>query len=194
MLGKLLPFLKRVQNPKQEVSLPSSQYELVPDNLVVPEEVSPKELSGYFQFSVFIITVFIALSVTNTVLGTFLSAQKNEQDKLISGLDRLSTTEKNLTNLSRKISFYKNSLGSRKLLSEKAGFVLDNLSPGLVLNSATLSSKKFSVSLTGKNIYAFTQLIMYYLQDKNISEISINSANFNPSVQEFTVELSGVFK
>jgi hypothetical protein len=195
MLGKLLSFLKRVQNPDQEVRAPNSQLEpVVSDNLIVPDEVPSKVLNGYFQFSVFVLGSFILISIVNIIFSMFLSAQKVEQNKLITGLEKLSVVEKDLINLNRKISFYKNSISSRKLLSDKTAFILDGLDPGFTLNSSEVANDKFSISLTGKNVFLFTQLIMRYLQNGPVSEISINSANYNPAKQEFMVELSGVFK
>lgn len=190
----MLPFLKRVQKSSQEVKAPSNQPESVSENLIVPEEVSSKVLNRYFQSSVFILSFFILISIVNIIFSMFLSAQKVEQDKLVSGLERLSTVEKDLTNLNRKILFYKNSIASRKLLSDKTAFILDSLDPGLTINSAGVTNEKFSISLTGKNVFLFTQLIMHYLQNGSVSEISINSANYSPTTKEFIVELSGAFK
>jgi uncharacterized lipoprotein YehR (DUF1307 family) len=190
----LLPFLKQVRNLNRETKVPSNQPEAVSESLIATEEVSPKVLNRYFWLTVFVLSLFILISITNIFLNTFLMAQKDEQNKLISSLDRLSSVENNITGLSRKISFYKNSLVSRKLLSEKTEFILDRIGPGLVVNNARVTHEKFNVSLTGKNVYLFTRLIMYYLQDKFVSEISINSANYSPTTQEFMVELSGVFK
>lgn len=195
MLGKLLSFLKRVRNQDQEARIPNSQLEpVVSDNLIVPDEVPSKVLNRYFQFSVFVLSFFILISIVNIIFSMFLSAQKVEQGKLVSGLEKLSGVEKDLTNLNRKILFYKNSVSSRKLLSDKTAFILDGLDPGFAINSAQVTNEKFSISLTGKNVFLFTQLIMYYLQNGLVTEISINSANYSPTTQDFIVELSGVFK
>jgi hypothetical protein len=95
--------------------------------------------------------------------------------------------------LDKKIKFTK-LLREKKLLGDKTAFVMDHTNPGLTLENAKVRNTEFVVLVRGKNIYLFTQLIMQFLEGDKVSEVSITSADFEASRDEFTVGLRGVFR
>jgi hypothetical protein len=123
-----------------------------------------------------------------------LDTQKQEQTRLINNLQKLEDKQNLVVNLDKKIKFYQNFLQSKKSLTDKSVFIMDNINPELTTESGEVSGGEFQISLTGKNIYLFTQLIIQYLEGDKVSELSITSADFDADREEFTVDLKGVFK
>jgi hypothetical protein len=194
MLEKFLPFLNPARSQSRELNQLNNRADTLSDSLITPENVSDKTLRRYFYFSVTILSLFILLSGVNFLFKIHLNNQKVEQNRLLLETNNLADKKKKVVTVDKKISFYKNSLTSRESIAEKTHFVLDNIVPSLVVVDAEITSKGFKVSLTGNNIYLFTQLIMAYLQDGVVSEIGISSAVFNPENKEFNVVLLGAFK
>ena len=194
MLGKLLSFLNRSKSQSPGESLPNSQIGINVENLVSLNEVPVSVLNKLFIFSVLLTTVFILLTFVNQGFKTALDAQKQEQTKLINDLQNLESKQNLVISLDKKIKFYQNFLQSKKSLADKSAFIMDHVNPDLTTKSGEVSDSEFKISLTGKNIYLFTQLIMQYLEGDKVSELSITSANFDVHKDEFTVDLKGVFK
>jgi hypothetical protein len=134
------------------------------------------------------------LVLLNQGFKTILATRKTEQLNLISSLTKLES-EKNLVLLTeRKIKFYQNFLQSKKSLADNTNFILDKINPGLVVNSAEIRGTSFEISLTGKNIYLFTQLILQYLEVNQVDQVSIVTADYASGGEGFTVVLKGVLK
>lgn len=163
-------------------------------NLIISQEVPPRVINTYYFFTIAVCAVFMALSLFNTQAEKNLKVKKEEQGTLIAQLNSLGTDVQLIQSVDKKTKFYKNSLEKRISLAEKTTQILDNVNPGLELLGGTVEGGKFSITLRGKNIYLFTQEIFSFLEKNYISEVSIVSANYDTSNEEFTVELSGVFK
>ena len=139
-------------------------------------------------------SVFIILALVNQGFKTALDSQKKEQMSLIATLESMKSKQDLILGVDKKIKFYQDFLLSRKNLGDKSDFIFDHVNPGLSVDKGTLEEDSFTITLEGENIYLFTQLIMQYLEGDKVSEVSITSANLNPSSKEFTVELKGTFK
>ena len=94
----------------------------------------------------------------------------------------------------KKIKFYQSFLQSKKSLASNANFIIDYINPELTLNSVDVTANNFEISITGKNIYLFTQLIMQYLEGTRVDQISILSADYAAEGKGFTVVFKGVLK
>lgn len=194
MLRKLLPFLNRYRRRSPEESRQNSFEEINVENLIALSEVPVSVINKFVIFTVLLIAVFVALTFVNQGFKSSLDVQKQEQTKLISDLQELEEKQKAIVNLEKKIKFYQNILSIKSSLADKSDFVVDHINPGLKINGIKLNHSEFNVSLSGKNIYLFTQLIVQYLEGDKVGEVSIGSASFDSSKDEFTVELKGVFK
>lgn len=201
MLGKLLLFLNRLRNPNREANPPSqpSKVDRGPEdvkegNLISPEDIPVAVINRYYIFSIFVALIFVVLVSANYFIDKSLNSKKTEQIHLVYELNSLEKDSIQVQELDKKIKFYKNSVESRTSLIDKTALILDDIDPQLRLNNADVSFEEFKISLSGKNIYLFTKLIFRYLEKDYVSEVSIVSANFDTSSEDFTVELNGVFK
>jgi hypothetical protein len=194
MLEKLLPFLNRSKSPSPEEDLPSSESSIVVENLITLNEVPVSVLNGLFIISTLIIVIFISLTFVNQALKSSLDIQKQEQTKLVGDLQGIKDKQDAVLALDRKIKFYQNYLHTKKLLTDKSGFIMDHLNPGLTIKSGEVNEGGFKISLVGQNVYLFTQLIVQYMSGGVVGELSITSANLDPGNGKFTVDFQGVFK
>lgn len=190
----MLPFLNRSKSQNPGESPPNSQSDIIAENLISLNEVPVSVLNKTFIFSVLLIIVFIPLTFINQDFKITLDAQKQEQTKLINDLQNLEDKKNLIISLDKKIKFYQKFLESKKSLEDKSTFIMDHINPGLTTESGEVSGSGFKISLSGQNIYLFTQLIMQYLEGNKVSEVSITSANFDAGTHIFKVDLEGIFK
>jgi len=190
----LLSFLNREKSQNPEESLPNSQLDINKENLISLTEIPSSVVLKTFLFPIIITLAFIFLALVNQGFKTILATQKIEQVNLISSLQKIEGKKSLILETDKKIKFYQNFLQSKKSLAGNADFIIDHINPGLTLNSAEIRSNNFSISVTGKNIYLFTQLIMQYLEGNKVEQVSIASADYAPGGEGFTVVLKGVLK
>jgi hypothetical protein len=158
------------------------------------DEIPVAVLNKLFFFSFLIIFIFIILTFVNQGYKSVLIRQKEEQTELISSLQRMESKQNLVIGIDRKIKFYQQYSQSRKSLFDKSEFIFDHVDPNIIVNNGAVEGKGFIISLKGKNVYLFTQLIMQYLEGNKVSEVSIISANYDSDSKEFSVDLKGVFK
>jgi len=190
----LLFFLNRDKSQNPEKSLPDSRIDINKENLISFNEIPPSVVIKTFLFPIVITLSFIIIVLVNQGFKTILDTKKIEQTNLVGTLRQMEEKKSLVLGTDKKIKFYQNFLQSRKPLAGSADFVIDHINPGLTVNSAEIKSNNFGISLTGKNIYLFTQLIMQYLEGNKVDQVSIISADYAPGGEGFTVVLKGVLK
>jgi hypothetical protein len=132
--------------------------------------------------------------VLNYALFIYIGKLKIQQDKLSSGVLSLSGTEKTAISIDRKVTYYKNLLKLRKLISPRAGFVLQNIAEGININKLSITYPNFEITATAKDVYAFTKLISNYLSGNYVSEIVLKKADLNTQTKEYEFTIGGIFK
>lgn len=103
-------------------------------------------------------------------------------------------SEKTAVSISRKIVYYKEVKGSRKILSPKVSFVYKNIVEGIKLDELRITYPSFEIKAKARNIYDFTNLIRNYLSGDYVSEIVLKSANLITLTKEYEFTIGGVFK
>ena len=194
MLRKLLPFLNRDKSQNQEKSLPNDQFDINRENLIATVEIPASVLIKAFLFPVVITLSFIVIALINQGFKTILTTRKIEQLNLINSLQKIEDKKNLILETDKKIKFYQSFLQSKKSLANNADFIIDHINPNLIVNSSEIKGNDFGISLTGKNIYLFTQLIMQYLEGNKVDQVSIISADYATGGEGFAVVLKGVLK
>ena len=145
---------------------------------------------------VIIVLSFIlgVLIVLNYLLFLHIGKLKVEQDRLSNNVLSELASEKAAVNIDRKVTYYKEILRLRRLLSPKVSFVYKNVVEGIELDELRITFPSFEITAKTKNIYDFTKLITNYLNGNYISEIVLKKANLNPQIKEYEFTIGGVFK
>lgn len=187
--------------------LPRQQNNNISDdsgiNLFVAPENKKLDLTDYLQLrvntalviiSVGIIVVFVLLFTINSALDTILNKKLSLQQALLLKLDSYSQVAIKSKEISDKTAAYKQAGNTRPFLSEKTDAVFREASGIKNLYYATVTHTEFTLSIEVDKAIDFAHLINRYLESGVIQEVSILSADYNPTTTAFRVELKGVFR
>lgn len=132
--------------------------------------------------------------VLNYFIFIHIAKLKTEQNRLSSGIVSLSESEKIAIKIDKKVTYYKEVLKLRKLVSPRASFVYTKIPVGIEITKLRITYPSFEITAKAKNIYAFTTLITNYLGGGYVSEIVLKSADLNTQTNEYNFAIKGVFK
>lgn len=160
--------------------------------------ITPKFASEFIliirKFIVAVSVAFGVMLILNFTVSFMLQYQKGWQSRLVAEIETYSDIEERAKKISDKTVAYKNFLSNRFLISDKVGFVMDNLGSEIELSSFDVNQQGFSISISGKDAIDFTNLIVRYLESDMVAEIIINSASLDKSENIYKVMLRGNFK
>jgi hypothetical protein len=183
---KLLSFLN--QEPKL------SQQSLLENNSLYNEEPVGKSPKSFFILIVLILAVYLVCFVINANLDQQVKKEASAQRDLVATYTGMSEQLRQVKRADSKIKSYKQSQGEKNKLSEKIDHVTKYLNGPFTVNDLKVQSNSFEISLSGGEIFAFSQLIINYLQSGQVSQVSIKSAELIPFDNVYQVTLVGTFK
>ncbi len=198
MLEKFLPSLK--PREKQRKTLDGQPY--IPDNNLFynPDSLREEATTAgiVIKVSTGIITFFssilIVLLVVHTSMNFLLSEALNEQKNILSKMKLYEGIEDAGKKAEAKITYAKKAVAVRKPLTARISFVLSRIPENINLKSFKISSDKFSIVIESSRTPQVTSMIMSWLRDGGISEVSIKEAYYSSSKEIYTVGLEGSYR
>jgi len=139
-------------------------------------------------------TLFILFVIAEKSIIKNLTAQKTKNDDLTSKVEAYSNLEVSYKKTAERINEYKRLKAQRLSMVDKIDLVTENMPADIELLELKIRDDNFEVKARGKDLMAFSRLIMAYLNTKTISEVFLQSASLNSNAQLFDVEFRGSFK
>ena len=206
MPEKSLPFFreKKTKQPNQPDPLSPQNSQAIYSsgpNLVLQEEILPSNyfyIDKFFKFfrktSFFIVILFGAMLIVNSILNLKLQSQRKIINQLADEVGSYSLVEKQAIDVDKKIKFYENTLSQRYVLGDKAHVIFSNLNSTAVLNAISIAPEKFTMVVEVATPLDFAKLVTKYLESARIASITIHSADLVANKNIFKVSLEGTYK
>ena len=193
--------LKNKRNPQSENSNLANVSVSPPPNLIDIDDVFTRPEKYFIKFSNFSSMVILVVSmvfglmlVYDKELDRELMSLKAKQDMLIYSLDSFKSDIELARDVEKKAEFYTQTLSERSPLYSKISVAYGSVQSDAEINSFSMSSSGFLVSLTGKDALFFSRLINIYLRSDLVDHIILHSAAYDKNIDSYNVELEGVFK
>ncbi|GIW69263.1 MAG: hypothetical protein KatS3mg101_0010 [Patescibacteria group bacterium] len=199
MLEKFLPFLKSLENPEKKDKFSS---DIISDETLffnpnsLREEVASANFVVNFAssvvifFSVLLILILILHGTINFMLNSLLNEQRNLEYKMSS----YEGVEEKAAKLVKRIDYSKRTVGSRKPLTTRISFVMTRIPSNISLITSDFTSDNFEVDVKGETPAHITRMLLDWLEDGGVSEVSIREAIYSSSENSYLVKLSGVYR
>lgn len=200
MPRNFLPWLKSSLNQLQKKS-PQNQSNL--DDLSLdggfsvsnPKDVIESKIPNVLGIAILITCLLFCFVLgVNVILDLQLKHLKNKQDTVVTSIKELSDVEQKVLRTNRKVSYYKQFLENRRLLSDVSTSLFEDVPPSVSFTSVQIEQKRFLVVSESSDVISFTSLIANYLEKGFVSEVILQSANFNPRDGIYTIEFEGILK
>ena len=193
MLKKLLPWIKKPRNQVPEEPLETSGNLMSEQELLEEQIFFNNKTTSFFQLGIFIIYIlFLGLFFYDSYLNTHLQNLKREQDALVSSVKSYPDLKEDAAELAEIINYYKNSVESREYLGAKLKLVKD-IPGSITIRSFNIDSSGFNILAEGPSVSPFTNMIINYLNTREISQIQISSATYEKNQDLYKVLLNGEF-
>src|SRR3990172_6736186 len=198
MLEKYLPFLKPRENEektlKGEIYTPDDTLFFNPESLRAEAFTAGSTVkissSLIVFFSVALAGLLAAHMVVTFLLNSLLSEQKNLEFKI----NEYADVEEKALQITNKINYSKNTVGTRKPLTTKTSFIMSRLPKDLVLSTVEFKPETFEIVVKGSSPAQITGMFLRWLQDGGVSEVAIKEAVFSSSENIYMVRLGGVYR
>ena len=198
MLEKYLPFLRPRENTEKTLS--SGNY--IPDDSLFfnPESLRTEAFTadGAVKFSsstiVFFSAVLIGLLVGHMTMNFLLNGLLNEQKNLEFKINEYADVEEKALQITNKINYSKNTVGTRKPLTTKTSFIMSRLPKDLVLSTVEFKPETFEIVVKGSSPAQITGMFLRWLQDGGVSEVAIKEVVFSSAENIYMVRLGGVYR
>jgi len=153
-----------------------------------------QSIASFFQSGILIACfVFLGLYLYNYVLDIKLDTLLREQKALEVTINAYGDTAEQATGLFNNITYYKKSEDSREDLADKFE-AIKNSPNGISFTSIGLDADSFDIGIEGETPALFTQLIIAYFNTNEVSQIQIESAQYEKGRGIYVVNLAGKFK
>jgi len=139
-------------------------------------------------------SIFTFLLAINFGLDLALSSLQGRQNYLVATYEPLIPTKQNLLDIQNRTSFYKGIILKRSALADKVTCVTSVIPQELTVKSYDVKTAGFSIVLDGEKTIYFTKLLLGYLNNTQISAVTLQSAVYDTSTSTFRVTVGGTFK